>query len=90
MNILMLGEIGLSIPAWQMALFIGLVSLFVLQGSRHLVFTVIYLFVLYWGFVLYGSSCIAAAEGNPGALTFYICCGLTITFLALLAFFYQC
>ena len=85
----MLGEISLTIPAWQLGLFIGLVSFFMLQGSLQLGLTVTYLFVLYWGFILYGSNFVAVAQGNPGALTLYICCGLTIAFLALLAVFYE-
>ncbi len=86
----MLGEISFIIPAWQLGLFVGLISLFMLQGSLQLSLTVVYLFVLYWGFIFYqSSSFVAATEGNPGALTIYIGCGLAIAFLALLAFFYK-
>ena len=49
----MLGEVNLVIPAWQMGLFIGLVSLSMLWGRSHFGLIVTYLFVLYWGFILY-------------------------------------
>ena len=89
MDIQTLREISPTIPAWQLGLFVGLISLFMLQGSLQLSLTVAYLFVLYWGFILYASNFVAAAEGNPGTLTLYIGCGLVIAFLALLAFFYE-
>lgn len=85
-----LGKVSLVIPAWQMGLFVGLVGLFMLQGRIQLGLIATYLFVLYWGFILSWPSFIVAAGGNLSALTLYIVCGLTITFLAVLAFFCQC
>lgn len=84
-----LGEVGLVIPAWQMGLFVVLTSLFMLLGRIQLSLIVIYLFVLYWGFILYWPNFVAAAGGNPLALALYIFCGLAIAFLAALAFFYR-
>ncbi len=84
-----LGEVDLAIPAWQMGLFIGLVSFSMLFGRTQLGLIVTYLFVLYWGFILYWPEFVAAAEGNPMALTLYIVSGLAIAFLAMLAFFSQ-
>jgi hypothetical protein len=84
-----LGEVGLVIPAWQMVLFVGLISLSMLLGRIQLSLIVTYLFVLYWGFILYWPNFVAAAGGNPTALALYIFFGLTIAFLAVLAFFYQ-
>jgi hypothetical protein len=83
----MLGEVNLVIPAWQMGLFIGLVSLCMLSGRTQLGLIVTYLFVLYWGFILYGPDFVAATGGDPMALAFYIVCGLAIAFLAIIAFF---
>ena len=84
----MLGEVSLAIPAWQMGLFVALVSLFMLLGRTQLGLIVTYLFVLYWGFILYWPKFVAVAEGDPLALAIYVVCGLTIVFLALLAFAY--
>ena len=81
-----LGEVSLAIPAWQMGLFVALVSLFMLLGRTQLGLIVTYLFVLYWGFILYWPDFVAAAEGNVVALAIYVVCGLTIVFFALLAF----
>ncbi len=89
MDIQVLGEVNLTIPAWQMGLFIGLVSLSMLWGRTQLGLIVSYLFVFYWGFILYWPSFASVTESNPLAMTFYICCGLAIAFLALLTFFYQ-
>ena len=82
-----LGEVSLVIPAWQMGLFVGLVAISMLLGRTRFGLIVTYLFVLYWGFILYWPSFIAAAGDNPGALALYFVCGLAIAFLALLAFF---
>ena len=84
-----LGEVNLVIPAWQMGLFIGLVSLFMLQGRTQLGLIVTYLFVLYWGFILYWPNFIVAAGGDLSALALYTICGMVIAFLAVLALFYQ-
>ena len=85
----MLGEVNLVIPAWQMSLFIGLVSFSMLMGRTQFGLIVTYLFVFYWGFILYWSDFVAAAGGDPLTLTLYIVCGLAIAFLAVLAFFIQ-
>lgn len=84
-----LGKVGLVIPAWQMGLFVALISLFMLLGRTQLGLVVTYLFVLYWGFILYWPYFVVAAGGNPMALALYIVCGLAIAFLAVLAFFHH-
>ena len=84
-----LGEVSLVIPAWQVGFFVALVALFTLMGRPQVGLIVTYLFVLYWGFILYWLDFVAAAEGNPLALTLYILCGLAIAFLAVLAFFHD-
>jgi hypothetical protein len=82
----MLGEVNLVIPASQMSLFVGLVALSMLLGRTQLGLIVTYIFVLYWGFILYWPDFIAATGGNPMALAIYIFCGLAIAFLAVIAF----
>ncbi len=84
-----LGEVSLGIPAWQMGIFLALVSLFMLQSRIKLGLIVTYLFVLYWGFILHGPSFVATAAGIPWALTLYVVCGMATAFLTLLSFFYQ-
>ena len=82
-----LGEASLTIPVWQIGLFVALISLSLLLGRNHLGIVVTYLFILYWGFILYWPDFIAGAEGIPWALALYIVSGLAIVFLAVLAFF---
>ncbi len=84
-----LGEVNLVIPAWQMGLFVAFVSLFMLLGRTQLGLIVTYLFVLYWGFILYWPKFVDAAEGDPVALAIYAVCGLVLVFLALLSFVYH-
>ncbi len=83
-----LGEIDLSIPAWQMAFFVGMLSILMLFGRIQLALVVTYLFVLYWGFVLYWPHFISVAGEDLMALALYLFSGLAVAFLALLAFFY--
>ena len=82
-----LGEASLAIPFWQVGLFVALISLFLLLDRNHLSIVVTYLFILYWGFILYWPDFAAAAEGIPWALALYIVSGLAIVFLTIIAFF---
>jgi len=82
-----LAEVSLTIPVWQVGLFVVLTSVFSILSRNHLSIVVTYLFVLYWGFILYWPDFIAAAEGVPWALALYIVSGLAIVFLVVLALF---
>ena len=84
-----LGEVSLAIPAWQMAAFVGIISMFLLLRRLQLCLLVNYVFVLYWGFLLYAPSFIGAAGGDTIALAVYILCGLATLSLAIIAFFQQ-
>ena len=84
-----LGGVSLAIPAWQMAAFVGIICVFLLLGRLQLCLLTTYLFVLYWGFVLYAPSFIGAAGGDTAALVIYLLCGLAVTVLAVVAFFKQ-
>ena len=84
-----LGAVSLTIPAWQMAVFVGIMSVFLLLGRLQLCLLTTYVFVLYWGFVLYAPSFIGAAGGDTAALVVYLLCGLAVTVLTIVAFFKQ-
>ncbi len=84
-----LGDVSLAIPAWQMAAFIAIVSVFLLLRRLQLCLLVNYIFVLYWGFILYSPSFVSAAGGNTIALTVYVLSGLAIAGLAIISFFQQ-
>ena len=53
-SIYSLGFISLAIPAWQMAVYIGLVTFFMFVHEARGFFLTTYLFALYWCYYLYG------------------------------------
>ncbi|MBI2985893.1 MAG: hypothetical protein HYY45_03915 [Deltaproteobacteria bacterium] len=84
-----LGFINLAIPAWQMAIYIALVSFFMFVHETRGCLVTTYLFGLYWGYYLYGRDFLAAANGYPGVVTAYITFGLLLAGFSLLALFYE-
>jgi len=84
-----LGLVQLAIPAWQMALYIGLVAFFMLIHEIRGSFLVTYLFGLYWGYYLFGRDFLAAAQGNPVVVTAYIAFGLLLAGFSLISLFYE-
>lgn len=84
-----LGFISMAIPAWQMAIYIGLVSLFMFAHETRGCLLTTYLFGLYWGYYLYGHDFLTAAGGYPVVLSAYIAFGLMLAAFSLLALFYE-
>lgn len=79
----------LAIPAWQMALYIGLVSFWMLIHEIRGCLLTTYLFGLYWGYYLFGRDFLAAAQGNPVVITAYIAFGLLLAGFTLISLFYE-
>jgi len=50
-----IARIALCIPAWQIGIYIGINSVFMLVGERKLCLVTTYLFTFYWGFYVYGT-----------------------------------
>jgi hypothetical protein len=84
-----LGFVSLTIPAWQMALYIGTVSFFMIGRKMNYCLLTTYLFGLYWGYYLFGQDLLTAARGNTGVETAYITFGLALAALSLMALFYE-
>jgi hypothetical protein len=84
-----LGNIVLPIPAWQIALYVGISGIFMLLQEYKLCLITTYLFAFYWGFYAYGAKFIAVAGGSEIALTFYILSGMLLAVLSLVAFFQE-
>ncbi len=84
-----LGFINLAIPAWQMAIYIALVALFMFIHETRGCLLTIYLFVLFWGYYLHGQDFMAAADGHPGMASVYISFGLLLAGFSLMALFYE-
>lgn len=84
-----LGLVNLAIPAWQLALYIGVVTFFMLVHEIRGCLLATYLFGLYWGFYLFGRELLNAAQGNPVVITAYIVVGICLAVFSLLALFYE-
>lgn len=84
-----LGLVNLTIPAWQMAFYIGVVSAFMMIHEIRGCLLTTYIFGLYWGFYLFGRDFLNAAQGNPVVITAYISVGIILAAFSLLLLFYE-
>lgn len=84
-----LGLINLTIPAWQLALYMGLFSLFMIMREVRGCLLTTYLFGIYWGYYLSGGGFVASAVGYPPVLTTYILTGLILGIFTLASLFYE-
>ena len=82
-----LSEITLTIPAWEVALYVLIVSVFMLAGKNKLTLLTTYLFTLYWGFFLYWGDVMASLGRVPTLATLYLLCAMLHVTLTLVAFF---
>jgi hypothetical protein len=76
----------LSIPAWQMGLFIVIVSICMLLERHKVALISTYLFTLYWVYFLYWGEVISSFGSLPNMATLFILCGLFHVMLTLVAF----
>lgn len=81
-----LPDIVLAVPAWQMALYIVIISLFMLADRLKLCLIITYLFTLYWGFFLYWAEAMASVGRLPGLSLIYLIGGIMHITLTLIAF----
>ncbi len=84
-----IAQIALCIPAWQIGIYIGLNSVFMLVGERKLCLVTTYLFTFYWGFYVYGNEFMIVAGGSTVALSLYIVGGILLVTFSLYAFFQE-
>ncbi len=85
-NTFALGNVILSIPAWNIALYIAISAIFMLMQQRRLCLIVTYLFTFYWGFYIYVDEFVMVASDSTLALSSYIICGMLLIVLSLVAF----
>ncbi len=78
---------NLVIPAWQMGLYIAIISLCMLGSSYKLSLLVTYLFTLYWGFFLYWGEVLRNIGIFPVEATWFLILGTLHVILTLMAFF---
>ncbi len=75
----------LVIPAWQMILYIVIISFCLLNTSYKTGLIITYSFSLYWGFVLYWGDVVGSFSRYPGAVTLYIASGLLLVILMIIS-----
>ena len=79
--------IELVIPAWQMALFIVTISVFMLIQRIKLTLIITFLFTFYWAFFLYWGDVIASFAKFPFVAALYLVSGVIYIVLTLIAFY---
>ena len=84
-----LGTVRLTIPAWQMAFYLCLVSVYVIFGRIKGCLLTTYLCAFYLGYYLYAHDFIVAAHGNPAAQAVYYGFALALGGFVLMTFFYE-
>ena len=84
-----LGRVNLTIPAWQMALYIGLMSLCMIWRKTKCCLLTTYLFAFYWGYYLFAHDFLSVAHGDSAAQSAYIGFGLALIAFSLIALFYE-
>jgi hypothetical protein len=78
---------NLVIPAWQMGLYLAVISICMLSSSYRLSLLVTYVFTLYWGFFLYWGEILRNIGTFPVEATWFLLLGLLHVALTLTAFF---
>ncbi len=84
-----LATVPLRIPAWEMALYIGLLSLAVVWRKTKIFLLTAYAFAFYWGYVLFSHDLLAAAGSDTTAQSAYLGFGIGLVTFALVSFFYE-
>ncbi|MEC4679291.1 MAG: hypothetical protein VST67_01165 [Nitrospirota bacterium] len=79
--------IELVIPAWQMALFIVTISVFMLIQRIKLTLIITFLFTFYWAFFLYWGDVLASFAKFPFVAALYLVSGVIYIVLTLIAFY---
>ncbi len=79
--------IELVIPAWQMALFIVTISIFMLIQRIKLTLITTFLFTFYWAFFLYWGNVLASFAKFPFVAALYLVSGVIYIVLTLIAFY---
>jgi hypothetical protein len=82
-----LGTVRLTIPAWQVAFYLCVISLCVIFGKIKGCLLTTYLSAFYWGYYLYGGDFLTAAHGNPTAQAVYYGFALALGGCILMALF---
>ena len=88
-SLLNLGAVNLPIPAWQMALYIGLMSLSIIWRKTKCCLLTTYAFVFYWGYYQFSRDLLKVAYTDTTAESAYIGFGLVLLTFTLISLFYE-
>jgi hypothetical protein len=88
-SLLDLGTVSLSIPAWQMALYVGIIAFYMIWGRIKLCLVTTFGFALYWGYYLFSHDFLNAARGQPSAESVYFGFGMALVAFNLFALFHE-
>ncbi len=80
-----LQTIELVAPLWQVALFVGLNTLFMLFHRVRLSLITSYLFSFYWGLIYNEKTIYTILDGSPFIPLVYLTCGLAFLVLVITA-----
>ena len=87
-NVSLFPYFDLVIPAWQMGMYVGIISLCMLAHADKLSLIVTYLFTLYWGyFVVWGDVLQSMGGSFPVAASWFLILGAVHVILTVIAFF---
>ena len=75
-----MGEVALSVPLWQVGLYVFLISIFMLFGRLRLCLLVSYCFSFFWVFISNKNILITERSQNIYVLAFFISGILVIAF----------
>lgn len=81
--------INYTIPAWQMTVYIIIISVCMLTSRRKLSLMTTYLFTYYWGFNLYWGQILVSGSEVPATATLYLLFGMAHAALTVVAFFHE-
>ncbi len=82
-------DLTISIPVWEMAIYIGLIGFFMCIRETKGCLLTTYLFTLYWMYFNLGPDFMAAASSYPSMMSAYIAFGLLLAGLSVMALFYE-
>jgi hypothetical protein len=84
-----LGSVTLTIPAWQMAMYLAIIAFYMICGRVKICLLTTFGFALYWGYYLFSGDFLVAVSGKPSAESAYFGFGLALIAFNLIALFYE-
>lgn len=88
-NLFDLGSVNLTIPAWQLALYIAVIAFYMIWGRVKLCLLTTFGAAFYVAYYLFSAEFLVAINGKPGAESAYFAFGLLLVALNLIALFYE-